>query len=146
MELRANYCSECIHYFTNDCTFARYLKSSEKDYEYVACAEFKRKECEQMSEKKIGKSITEEMIKELNKLLEDRGAIFRYTLTKNINDENMKASIVPANSVFLNYTTINITKDFKEFLIFFFKERGIENLAFNNDLTIMWSNDFWFKQ
>lgn len=86
--------------------------------------------------------ITEEMVMELNKELENKGCSFRYEYDKNgfTGNPHIKITLPSMNCV--GSFIINVTKEFLDWLELWFKARGVE-LTCNNDGSILWSKNGW---
>lgn len=87
--------------------------------------------------------ITKKMVEEFNQTLENLNCSFKLAFDdKMIGFGNPICQIVPSNNIFIESSTINVTKEFYKVLEGFFTKRGIE-LSYNNVGSIFWSKDGW---
>lgn len=88
--------------------------------------------------------ITRDMVTVLNKELSDMGCSFEFYYDEYGMTGNPYIKIKPISTKFIDSYTLNLTKDFYDYLADFFLERGIE-LSGNNDGSIMWSKNGWIS-
>jgi hypothetical protein len=85
--------------------------------------------------------ITREMTIELNSELAAMGCSFRYDY---IDDErNPKIIITLPSEKYVNSFIINVTREFYDWLELWFKTKGIDELFYNNDGSVIWSKSGW---
>lgn len=86
--------------------------------------------------------ITENMVTDFNKMLENLNCSFRLKYRGDDFPWNPKCEIVPANSMFISSAIINLTNEFYKTLNAYFNDKGIE-LSYNNAHSIFWSKSGW---
>lgn len=84
--------------------------------------------------------ITEDMVTEFNGILDSMNCSFKIGFDDRT--ENPQCQIVPANSLFIDSSIINLTSDFYSMLENFFTKRGVE-ISYNNTRSIFWSKTGW---
>lgn len=85
--------------------------------------------------------ITEEMVTDFNKTLENLDCSFRLKFKSGV-CRNSECEIVPSNDMFIQNSIINLTEEFYKVLEDFFNKRGIK-LSYNNTGSTFWSKDGW---
>lgn len=90
---------------------------------------------------KTDKKITKEMVDDLNAVLKNMHCAFKFKF----NEPDALSTIptievIPANSIFIESSIINLASSGHAFIRGFFNKRGIE-LNYNNTGTIMWAKN-----
>ena len=90
---------------------------------------------------KTDKKITKEMINDLNAVLKDMHCAFKFKFNESDALSTIPTiEVVPANSIFIDSSIINLNSSGHAFIRGFFNKRGIE-LMYNNTGTIMWAKN-----
>ena len=84
-------------------------------------------------------NITVKLVNELNNELAAKGCVFRYKFEIYDCTKHPQLHLVLVNSTYVESFIINPTKEYFDWLILWFKIRGI-TISGNNDGTILWES------